>query len=347
MAVDAGEVGDEAREVGRGRTPPAVDRLHGIPDGGDRQGGVGAAEEAGQQHPLGVRGVLVLVEHDDAEAAALAVADLGVRGGEPGGEGHLLAEGDDVATGEFGAQLPDEREQREPHQLPVPDLRGILRELLLLPGPRRQFVEEADEGVGLLRDACGVDHVVVHVGGERQQGVDDVGAPGLHGQLTAVGADEVPGDLEELGAGDQPGGRLHGEQQAVFADEPTGVGVVGGHGRGDCPEIVLEDTCGVEVAEARDPGEGRQPGADALGELLGGFPGEREAEDLVGGGESRGDEPHHAGGHGLGLARAGAGDDEEGAGVGADDGGLLIGGGVFLAEPPGQQHRGEFLSGHR
>src|SRR5262249_57665565 len=60
-----GEVGDETAQVAGAGAAPAVDRLAGIPHGGDRMAGT---EQGLQQHQLRVAGVLVLVEQHDLVA---------------------------------------------------------------------------------------------------------------------------------------------------------------------------------------------------------------------------------------------------------------------------------------
>ena len=90
------------------------------------------------------------------------------------------------------------------------------------------------------------------------------------------------GDGVEVGGGDDLRRGLHGDQQPVLADELPGVGVVGGHRRGDRREVLLQLTGGVDVPDGGHPGEGLQPLADAAAELLGRLAGEGEAEDLVG-----------------------------------------------------------------
>ena len=77
-----GEVGFEVPEVGGGRPTEAVDRLHGVAHGGDGESVVlPIPKEGAQQHALSMRGVLVLVQHDHAEAFALGLADDRMLGG--------------------------------------------------------------------------------------------------------------------------------------------------------------------------------------------------------------------------------------------------------------------------
>ena len=77
-----GEVGFKVPEVGGGCPAEAVDRLHGVAHGGDGELVVLPVPEQGaQQNPLGVRGVLVFVQHDHVEAFALGLADDRMLGG--------------------------------------------------------------------------------------------------------------------------------------------------------------------------------------------------------------------------------------------------------------------------
>ena len=73
------EVPGKSGEVGGGGAAPTVDGLHGVAHGCDAQFGVDAAEEAAQEQPLGVAGVLVFIQHDHAVAFALAGSDARVR----------------------------------------------------------------------------------------------------------------------------------------------------------------------------------------------------------------------------------------------------------------------------
>ena len=141
-----------------------------------------------------------------------------------------------------------------------------------------------------------------------------------------AGGDPVR-ELPRAGLSEQPGPWVGGQSQRVLSDQPAGVGVVGQHGglAGQHRRPTLPG--GVESIQHRRTGEAAQPGPDALGELLGRLAGERQAEHSVGGDVPVGDQPHHSGGHRLGLTRSGTGDHERRAlWVGGDDGGLFRGG---------------------
>ena len=83
------EVVAEMQDVGDRRATPAVDRLVGVADGGDR---MAAGEESAKHHRLANGRVLVFVEQNDPVLLPLEVTDdrVGVR--EPGGQGDLVGE---------------------------------------------------------------------------------------------------------------------------------------------------------------------------------------------------------------------------------------------------------------
>jgi len=58
-----------------------------------------AAEQRPQQHQLGMAGVLVLIEEHHLIAGPLGGADLRVRGGDPGGQRHLVTVVNDFPGG--------------------------------------------------------------------------------------------------------------------------------------------------------------------------------------------------------------------------------------------------------
>ena len=136
-------------------------------------------------------------------------------------------------------------------------------------------------------------------------------------------------------AGEQPGGCLaeHGgvglasDEHGVLAVDRARERVVGAHGRGlERIERDVGDALGDELRDAL---------AHAVGELAGRLAGEGEAEHLGHVDVAVREQPHHAVRHGLGLAAAGAGDDDALAvRIGLDDGALL-GGGRVQPEPRG------------
>ena len=124
---------------------------------------------------------------------------------------------------------------------------------------------------------------------------------------------------------EQPGTGLGRQPQGVLADQPAGVGVVRGDGRlAGQHRRAPRPPLGSRSSRSRDPARRRSRDAHPDPELLGGLAGERQAEDLLGEHLPGGDQPDHAGGHRLGLARPGAGDDERRARGRGDHRGLLV-----------------------
>ena len=89
------------------------------------------------------------------------------------------------------------------------------------------------------------------------------------------------------------------------------------------PAACRAGRCGTQSA-GLELGESLQPALDPLGEFAGGLARERETEDLVATDEAVRDEPDDARGHRLGLAAAGARDDERRRERGLDHRGLLV-----------------------
>ncbi len=136
-----------------------------------------------------------------------------------------------------------------------------------------------------------------------------------------------------------------GQPQAVLGDQPAGVGVVGQHGRLARVDGGEPLAARVDPGEQPGAGEAAQPGAHPVGELAGGLAGERQAQHPVRRDQPVGHEPDHAGGHRLGLARPGTGDDQRGLGGRGDHGHLLVG---RRGQPQlgGQQAGADQVAGH-
>ncbi len=92
--------------------------------------------------------------------------------------------------------------------------------------------------------------------------------------------------------------------------------------RSDVTELAEAQCEVIEQAAAREPA---QPRANAFAELAGRLAGERQTAPAFGQHQAVGDEPDDAGGHGFGLARARARDDQRGFPWRGDDRGLLRG----------------------
>ena len=123
------------------------------------------------------------------------------------------------------------------------------------------------------------------------------------------------------GAVSQPGVGLDGQQQSVVAQQRTREGVVGADHRS-------ARRFGVRPAGGQvqtDAGQPAQPGPNPAQQLTGGLAGERQPQHLARLRVAVGDEPHHSRGHRLGLACAGAGDDDQRPRRRGDDGRLLGG----------------------
>ncbi|GAB3863819.1 hypothetical protein GCM10027610_111160 [Dactylosporangium cerinum] len=271
-----GIVALELEDVADRGAAERIDRLVGVTDDAQL---AGAADELLHQHVLRVVGVLVFVDEDVAEPAAIGLGDLGVA----------------------------LQQVHHAHDQVVEVERVGLGEALLI------------ERVGLGEGPLG--------------GADRLGGEGL-------GVDQLVLQVGDLRG--QPAGRIAFRVEVELADhelhEPAGVvGVIDRERRLETRVVVLgpQDAHARRV-ERRHP---HQPGAtadevgDALLHLAGGLVGEGDRDDLTGvhgtGREQIGDP---AGQH-LGLARAGAGDDEQR--------GTLVGHGVTLrtVEPVEQRLR--------
>ena len=130
--------------------------------------------------------------------------------------------------------------------------------------------------------------------------------------------DDAKCQLPQLCFAEQPGVGLDRQQQAVLAQQRAGERVVGADRR----RLVGRVQSAGDDAGARQPG---QPGADPAQQLPGGLAGERQAEHLTGRGVAVGHQPHHPGGHRLGLARARARDHHQRPRRCGDDRRLLVG----------------------
>lgn len=276
-------------------------------------GGSGAgAEEAGQQQPLGDGGVLVFVEEDDAEFVAQDAADVGAGGGEGRGVGDLVAEVEEVAAAFFAAVGGDEVEQFEAAA-------GGFGDLAQVGVGEFHAVEGGEEFVVVRAEPGGVHEVFGEFGVEGEEVLHEGGQGGGERRVGAGGGAQGPGgELEAGGVGEQPGAGFQADAQAVVLEELPGEGVVGGD-----PWLagglvgVGAVAGGWERVGVGDAG-GEEGGSDAFGEFAGCLVGEGQSEDLFGGDLAGADQPHDAGGHDRGLARAGSGHDDLRGGRGGD-----------------------------
>ena len=318
-AIREREIGGEPRQVGGRGTPPAVDGLDRVTHGGQRQPAVDAATEEGRQRdPLGMPGVLVFVEQHHPVAGTEFLTDLRAPHGQTRGRGHLGAEVHHLGLPHPGVQGVDEWDQRRAIGLGVEHVQQPpVGSVAALAGPRRQGVHqplELDVGVAQLG---GVDEVLGQFVGQLEHHLGHRGGRLGDVQRPGVAGDDLVGQLPALGLAEQPSVRFDRQQGSELAQQPPGEGVIGAHLRGTRDGL---------LALPQEPGEPGQPGAHPAQQLPGGLAGEGQAEHLARIGVPVGHQPHHPGGHGLGLAGPCAGDDHQRAGRSGDDRGLLVGG---------------------
>ncbi len=324
----AGEVFFEVEDVGDVSAAPAVDCLVGVADDADVGLGGGLILHAGhgrrgrgQQRgdaELDRVGVLVFVDHQVAPAAVELGADVFVLFEQLDGEEQQVIEVD-------GTRLAQRLLVAE---VDLGDLLGVVV-----------------VGVGLV--GLGVHEFVLGVGDGAEHGARrPVGRLQVHRLEHALhGAHLVAGVVDGV-VGLEPGqlGTL-----GVAAQQAGAEGVEGGDG--EPAQAWVRGSALFEGVGAGDLGD------DALAHLAGGFVGEGQGEDAPGR-RALLDDLCDAPGDDAGLARAGGGEDEQGA-LGVEDGGFLgvgeavqygIGRGVILAEFAREvvvgEEIGEVVEGH-
>ncbi|MEY9486404.1 hypothetical protein RKD26_002198 [Streptomyces calvus] len=307
-AVGVGEVFGEVVEVGDGGAAPAVDGLAGVADSGHRVAGA-VPEQPGEEDALGDRGVLVLVEEDHAELVAQDPAHLGHRG-EPGGQGDLVAEVEQVAFAFGGPVAQDETGEFAPRGGGLGDLAQIgVGELGVLQGAQQLGVVGAQ--------VLGAYEVLGELSVEGEEVADQVGEGAGERRVGAGGlAQDARGELVAGGVGEQPGGRFQADAQPVVGQQAAREGVV----RRD--DRLARGVVRVDGVRVGDTGLDERR-ADAFGEFARGLVGEGEAEHLFGRDLSGADQPDHARRHHRGLARPGSGHDHL-RGERRDDAGRLL-----------------------
>ena len=252
FAWDPGEVGGEAGQVRSRGAAPTVDRLHRVTHRGDGEPAIDrAAEQRRQQHPLRVPGVLVLVEQDEPEALPLRDAHFGVLLGESRSQRHLRTEIEHAATAHGLGQSVHERQQLDALLLDVEDVGERLRGAAPLARAGRQRVHEFVEfGVGLAQ-VGGFDQMLGELAGQREDGLGE-GRGGAFGVEVAVPAgDHAVGQLPVLRRRQQRRGRFDRQQQAVFGEQASGIGVVGADLRVGGRDPFPQATTRVERAQQR------------------------------------------------------------------------------------------------
>jgi hypothetical protein len=101
-----------------------------------------------------------------------------------------------------------------------------------------------------------LDEVLPQLARQRQQPGGDRGGQHVDVELVGPGAHHPVRELPRRRLPQQPGGGLGGQAQGVFADQASGVGVVGGDGRLTREQRGTALAAGVELVEqarARQP----------------------------------------------------------------------------------------------
>ena len=189
----------------------------------------------------------------------------------------------------------------------------------LVPAGRQRVHQPFQLDVGVAQ-LVGVDEMLGQLARQPQHHRGDRGRGLVGVEVLRVLADDAKGQLPQLGFAEQSGVGLDRQQQAVLAQQGAGEGVIGADGGRVVGHVA------VGTGNQAGAGQPRQPGADPAQQLARGLAGERQPQHLAGTGVAVGDQPHHPGGHRLGLARAGARDDHERSRRCGDDRGLLVGG---------------------
>ena len=214
-------------EVADRSAAPAVDRLGGVADRGDREAaavlGVGTGEERLQQVALRHRRVLVLVEQDDAEPLAQHRTHLGQEG-ELGAPRHLVGEVHHPVVGLAGAVAVDEMAQLDAL---VRRGRGVAQHGLRLGRGEELADHLVVVGPHDLRLHQVLGQLGVEVHGLRDQARH---VRGDVAQLAGIGLDRAGHALEAGRIGDEPQVRLDAQPQPVLGDEGAGERVVRGRG---------------------------------------------------------------------------------------------------------------------
>ena len=295
----------EVEDVGDRGSPPAVDGLVGVADGGDR---VPEAvlrrlpgEELAQQVCLGHRGVLVLVEEHDGILLALDAPDLRLGTGQLRRQRDLVGEVHQPELLLEPAVALDQVEDLGALGHLVQDLgdlalgpRGLQRGLEARPLPRLPGADIVDAA-----------QVLVELAVEREEVVDgELRVLAEHLDRAGVPLDGPGGHLVAGRVGHHPRVGLEADPQAVLGEQGGGIGVV----RRDDGLDALGGLTVVADHPLVEPGGG-QRGADLgrqLGRRLGG---EGQPEHLVGPHLPRRHEVDHPGRHHRGLAGTRSGDD--------------------------------------
>ena len=127
-------------------------------------------EQAAQQHSLGVGGVLVLIQHDHAEAVTLGGADGSMLTRKLCCHGHLLVKRHNTTGTQFCCQFPSQIRIGGTDLLSIhPFLHGLV---VILPRLAAwQGSQVVNEGGCFLLDAVRRIHLIAHGVHQRQKGI--------------------------------------------------------------------------------------------------------------------------------------------------------------------------------
>ncbi len=280
------EVPAKIQDVAEMGASKGIDRLHVVADGGDHRARL--VDEL-EQCPLGVVGVLVLVENDEATLLGQDSGEFRSFPEQQHRQADLVVEVDEMTKTFLALVGGDDLAQFQPAfgggaAAFQTGGRGHLASVGL-------DVGDVDQMVGAVRRQC--------------QGVVDHSPRSEHALLVEA---EVVEDAKEklpgLGPVEQPGAGMKVELEQMLGDQA-------------CTEAVVRGDHDVGVAAEASI----HPPLQLGGRLVG----EGEAQDLVGGGLARGDQMSDSFDHHHGLARPGPGDDSQRPQWVADRSELLVG----------------------
>ncbi len=280
------------------------------------------AEQATEQAHLRVAGVLVLVEQHGAVTFPLGANHLGHLG-QLRRQRHLVAEVDGSQGALRSGVLAHERQQRQPVLQGRPQPPGIARRWRGAAVDRGQLV---GDGLAVALDGIRLDEVVDELAGERQDVLRDrAERADATRQCARIAAHDRVRELPAHRLRQQPRIRLGAHAHRMLADQARGVRGIGEHG-GFAGEQFGQVLGVGEPVALDDVAPARETPPDATPEFGRRLAGERQAEHGVRRHEPVGHQPDDAGRHRLGLAGAGAGDDDGRCRWRLDDRCLLVGG---------------------
>ncbi len=288
------------------------------------------AEQRREQSGLADAGVLILVEDDDLGSRAQLLGDARRALGDPQRDAHLIAVLQVAALVLARLELAGGIEQRRQRGERRDD-RGHVGRVVVA-----AFGRDLAEPRVVLRHPLhrvGVGEVLPERGGEpqhrRRDGVDALAR--LRQARIVAPDDDLAREQPRGGLAEHDRVAVEADERGVVAEQGAREGVVGRH-PGRIEQFGAEILGGIRVRlghQARRPQFG-DPRAHPLSELARGLAREGEAQDLGGPHVAVGDQPERARRHRLGLAAAGARDDERRFERRLDHRDLLLGGPVLL-----------------